>query len=66
MPPYAYDRYVGIQDLKEDWRLSLDDISTIVAWVDQGAPLGNAAEVPPLPEIPDPTEWTMAKLPFST
>ena len=30
MPPYAYDRDVGIQDLKEDWRLSPDQIQTVV------------------------------------
>ena len=32
MPPYYYDADVGIQDLKEDWRLSNEDINTIVAW----------------------------------
>ena len=62
MPPYAYDRNVGIQDLKEDWRLPVEDVQTIVDWVDQGAPLGNAAEVPALPALPDPSEWTMAEL----
>jgi mono/diheme cytochrome c family protein len=62
MPPYAYDRDVGIQDLKEDWRLSEEDMATVVAWVDQGAPLGNAQDVPPVPDLPDPSEWTMAKL----
>lgn len=61
MPPYAYDRDIGIQDLKEDWRLSQDDIATVVAWVDQGAPLGNAADVPPLPVLPDPSEFTLAE-----
>ena len=45
MPPYYYDRDVGIQELKEDWRLSEEDINTIVSWVDQGAPLGNADEM---------------------
>jgi hypothetical protein len=28
--------------------------------VDQGAPLGNAAEVPALPDMPDPSEWSMS------
>ncbi|MGD2046955.1 MAG: cytochrome c, partial [Gemmatimonadota bacterium] len=58
MPPYAYDRDVGIQNLAEDWRLSLDQIQTIVDWVDQGAPLGDADAVPPLPDIPDPSAWS--------
>ena len=47
MPPYYYDNNVGIQDLKEDWRLSQDDINTIVAWVDQGAPMGDPNDMPP-------------------
>ncbi|MGD8600846.1 MAG: cytochrome c [Gemmatimonadota bacterium] len=60
MPPYAYDRDVGIQNLAEDWRLSLDQIQTIVDWVDQGAPLGDADAVPPLPDIPDPSAWSFS------
>ncbi|MGE0158264.1 MAG: hypothetical protein AB7T31_02560 [Gemmatimonadales bacterium] len=62
MPPYAYDRDIGIQDLKEDWRLSDEDIATVVAWVDQGAQVGDAGEIPPLPDLPDPTEFTVARL----
>ena len=60
MPPYAYDRNVGIQDLKDDWRLSEDEINTILAWVDQGAPLGNPADLPAPISLPDPTEWRLA------
>ena len=61
MPPYYYDNDVGIQDLKEDWRLSQDDINTIVAWVDQGAPLGDADEVPPL-NLLDTNDWSLSAL----
>ena len=57
MPPYAYDHGIGIQDLEGDWRLSQDDIDTIVAWVDQGAPLGDPDLVVPPPELNDPSEW---------
>ena len=49
MPPYAYDHGIGIQQLKGDWRLSQDEIDTIVAWVDQGAPLGDLDVIPPPP-----------------
>jgi mono/diheme cytochrome c family protein len=59
MPPYAYDRHVGIQDLQGDWRLTDDEVGTIVAWVDQGAPLGDASAVPPLPRLPDAHEFTL-------
>ena len=61
MPPYYYDNDVGIQDLKEDWRLSQDDINTIVAWVDQGAPLGNADEIPEL-DLLDSDDWSLSNL----
>lgn len=60
MPPYAYDRDVGIQALKQDWRLSEEEISTIVAWVDQGAALGDPANLPTLIKLPSADEWTMA------
>ena len=61
MPPYYYDNDVGIQDLKEDWRLSQEDINTIVAWVDQGAPLGNADEIPEL-NLLDTDDWSLSAL----
>ena len=61
MPPYYYDNDVGIQDLKEDWRLSQGDINTIVAWVDQGAPLGNADEIPAL-DLLDTDDWSLSNL----
>jgi mono/diheme cytochrome c family protein len=58
MPPYSYDRNVGIQELQEDWRLPREEIATILAWIDTGTPMGDPAELPPPPEIPDPTEWS--------
>tara|TARA_B110000503_G_scaffold99315_1_gene148627 strand:- start:302 stop:1585 length:1284 start_codon:yes stop_codon:yes gene_type:complete len=45
MPPYAYDQHIGIQDLQGDWRLSQDDINTVVAWVNNGSLYGNADTV---------------------
>ena len=54
MPPYQYDADVGIQDLKEDWRMSDDDIATISAWVAAGSPEGNPADMPEPIEWPDP------------
>jgi mono/diheme cytochrome c family protein len=60
MPPYAYDSDVGIQDLQEDWRLADDEIATIVAWVDQGAPVGDPAAIPPLPTLPATHEFTLS------
>jgi mono/diheme cytochrome c family protein len=57
MPPYAYDQGIGIQHLIGDWRLEQDEIDTIVAWVDQGAPLGNPDIVAPLADIPSLDQW---------
>ncbi len=61
MPPYYYDNDIGIQDLKEDWRLSQEDINTIVSWVDQGTPLGNRDEIPEL-NILDSDDWSLANI----
>lgn len=61
MPPYQYDAHVGIQDLKEDWRMSEDHIATIMAWVAAGAPEGDPADMPPPVEWPDPAEFRLAE-----
>ena len=60
MPPYAYDNGIGIQDLEGDWRLEQTEIDTIVAWVNQGSPMGDADIVVAMPEMADPSEWTFA------
>ena len=60
MPPYAYDHGIGIQNLDGDWRLEQEEIDTIVAWVNQGAPLGDVDITPPVADLPDPTQWTFA------
>jgi len=57
MPPYYYDRDIGIQELQHDWRLSQEQINTVVAWVDQGAPLGDPADMPPAPNLIETDEW---------
>jgi len=59
MPPYYYDNDIGIQELKHDWRLSDEDINTIVEWVDQGTPLGDPAEIPVL-DLLDTEDWSLA------
>lgn len=60
MPPYQYDTHIGIQQLQHDWRLSDEDIATIVQWVDAGMPEGNPADLPPAPKLPDAAEYRMA------
>ena len=59
MPPYQYDSDVGVQELYNDWRMSDEEINTIVAWVDAGAPEGNPADLPEPVEFPVIGEWRL-------
>jgi hypothetical protein len=47
MPPWHVVRNVGIEKFKNDPSLSDEEIATIAAWVDRGAPRGNPADLPP-------------------
>ena len=40
MPPWHIERNIGIQKFKDDPSLTEQEIATIAAWVDQGAPEG--------------------------
>jgi mono/diheme cytochrome c family protein len=46
MPPWGIDKNVGIQEFKEDISLTDDELAKVVKWVDDGAPLGNPADMP--------------------
>ena len=54
MPPWH--AAPGGVPIRNSRGLSQAEIDTIVAWVDGGAPLGDAAEMPPLPTFSD-NEW---------
>ncbi|MCG8415622.1 MAG: cytochrome c [Pseudomonadales bacterium] len=60
MPPYQYDDDKGVQELKNDWRMSQEDIDTIVAWVNAGSPFGNPEDLPPAKDFPAVGEWRLA------
>lgn len=60
MPPYHYDVDVGVQELKNDWRMPQEDIDKIVAWVNAGSPLGNSEDIPNAPKYPPVGEWRLA------
>ncbi|MBL4821495.1 MAG: cytochrome c [Gammaproteobacteria bacterium] len=60
MPPYHYDRDIGVQELQNDWRMSDEDINTLVAWVDAGSPLGNPELLPTPKQYPVIGEWRLA------
>ncbi|MXY16534.1 MAG: cytochrome c, partial [Acidobacteria bacterium] len=46
MPPWFIEKNVGIQKFKDDLSLSRDEVATIAAWVDGGAPSGDPADMP--------------------
>src|SRR5437660_7856391 len=47
MPPWHIDKNIGLTRFKDDPSLTDAEIATIAAWVDAGAPKGNAADMPP-------------------
>lgn len=57
MPPWHADS--SQVEYLNDTSLSQQQIDTIVAWVDQGAKRGDAADMPELPEFND--TWTMGE-----
>ena len=56
MPPWHIDRSIG--EYVSDPSLSDNEIATIVAWVEAGAPRGNPADAPPPLALADLSEWT--------
>ena len=57
MPPWHLDKTVGIRHYKNDRSLSDEDIATIARWVDNGAPQGNPADMPPAPTFTSDKDW---------
>jgi hypothetical protein len=57
MPPFHIDKSVGITSFKNDNSLSDEEIATIAAWAEQGAPQGTLADMPPPVKWPDETVW---------
>ncbi len=47
MPPGYMEKDIGIQHFKDDPSLSESEIAAIATWADNGAPLGNPADLPP-------------------
>jgi hypothetical protein len=63
MPPFPIDGSIGIQEFKNDVRLSADEIRKVEQWAASGAPLGDVADMPPPKEWPDFTEhWNYAEV----
>ena len=52
MPPWPVDSARSLK-FRNDARLSQQDIDTVVAWVNAGAPKGDGADLPPIPKFED-------------
>ncbi len=59
MPPWHINPNVGIQEFTNDRGLSPAERETILAWVDQGAPLGDSSEEPRALEFNDALVWRL-------
>ena len=57
MPPFPLDPTVGIQEFKNDLRLSDEEIEIISEWVDAGTPEGDPADLPVAREWPNDMGW---------
>jgi mono/diheme cytochrome c family protein len=61
MPPYYLERGVGIQHMQDDLRLTEEEIATIAAWVDNGSPRGDSADLPPPRVFDDSGQWALGE-----
>lgn len=61
MPPWFVEKDIGIQKFKDDPSLSDEEIARIVKWVDNGAPRGNPADMPPPLTFNNGEKWTIGE-----
>jgi hypothetical protein len=60
MPPWFIEKNIGVSRFKDDISLSDAEIATIASWVDNGAPRGNPADMPPPRQYNSVgSEWTI-------
>ena len=61
MPPWYIEKDIGIQSFKNDPSLSDAEVAAIATWVDNGAPQGNPADMPPPLEFLDADQWAIGE-----
>jgi hypothetical protein len=57
MPPWYVDKNIGVEHFRNDVSLTDQEIATIAAWVDGGAPKGDPADLPPPRTFQDQDKW---------
>jgi hypothetical protein len=62
MPPWHIDRTVGIQKFKNDRSLTDAELTTLVRWIDAGAPKGDPNDMPPPKQFARDDVWNLADL----
>ncbi|MDP6415920.1 MAG: hypothetical protein QGG54_12985 [Gammaproteobacteria bacterium] len=61
MPPWHINPDVGVQEFTNDRGLTEEERQTIIAWVDGGAPEGDASQAPAAREFDDALVWRLEK-----
>jgi hypothetical protein len=61
MPPWHIDPSVGVQKFKNDMSLTQEQIDTVLAWVDAGAPMGDPKDMPAAKPLDTDNEWRAVK-----
>jgi len=61
MPPWYVEKNIGIQEFQNDPSLSATEIAMIAKWADNGAPMGNPADMPPPRVYKDPRVWAIGE-----
>jgi len=61
MPPWHIDPSVGVQKFKNDMSLTQEQIETVVAWVDAGAPAGDPKDMPAPKPLQTDNQWQAVK-----
>jgi hypothetical protein len=59
MPPWGLDPTVGIKEILDDPSLSIEEVRTVSAWVDAGAPQGDLKDMPKAPVFASADTWTI-------
>jgi hypothetical protein len=62
MPPFYVEPGIGIQSFKSDNPLSDEELAKIQAWVDNGTPEGDPADMPPMrTDFPERGAWVLGE-----